>query len=114
VVGVTTAVSEYEDIGGHEEMTTSDRDAMARCLQSGLRDDVLLAFVPRWLADEKDIATVVTQPIDHETDKAYLVTIDGRDVWLPKSVIERFVPTVNATISVPQRDLTDFAGGGEA
>jgi hypothetical protein len=26
--------------------------------------------------------------IKHETEKAYLFVIDGKDVWLPKSVVQ--------------------------
>jgi len=113
---VTTAVSEYGDIeadGG--DFTISDRDAVARCLQTcGKGHKQLIAYVPGWLADEKGIDTVVDEIIKHETENAYLVVIGGNDVWLPKSVITRFVPAAGATISIPQRGLGEFAGGESA
>lgn len=106
---MTVTVTEYADIAV-EESTISDRDTIARCLQTADQGD-LVAFVPSWLRDEKDLSTVVSQPIEHETDKAYLVDVDGRDVWLPKSVITRFIAAPEASIAIPQRSIGEFAGG---
>jgi len=111
---VTTVVSQYGDIEADGEMTASDRDAVARRLQRDLADDVLLAFIPGWLRAEKRVDSVISRLIEYETDRAYLVEIGGRDVWLPKSVITRFVAESGADINVPQRGLAEFAGGGQA
>lgn len=112
MVDVTVTVEEYADIQ-NEGATLSDRDTIARCLQTADQHQ-LVAFVPRWLRDEKDVDAVICQPIEHETEKAYLVEVSGRDVWLPKSVITRFVATTDATIRIPQRGLSEFAGGETA
>jgi len=109
-----TAVNEYDDIKAGDEMTASDRDAVARCLQSGLQDDDLVAFIPDWLREENDIGAVIEQPIEHETEKAYLVEIHDRDVWLPKSVITRFTAEPGTVIAIPQRGLGEFAGESNA
>ena len=109
---MTVTVEEYDDIDV-EEATISDRDTIARCLQTADQDDIV-AFVPSWLRDEKDVDAVIHERIEHETDKAYLVDIGGRDVWLPKSVITRFVAAPGVTIAIPQRGLGEFAGGETA
>jgi len=109
---VTVTVEEYDDIDV-EEATISDQDAIARCLQTADQDD-LVAFVPSWLRDEKDVDAVIHERIEHETDKAYLVDIGGRDIWLPKSVITRLVAAPGATIAIPQRGLGEFTGGETA
>lgn len=109
---MTVTVEEYGDIN-IEEATVSDQDTIARCLQTADQDD-LVAFVPGWLRDEKDVEAVIHERIEHETDKAFLVDIGGRDVWLPKSVITRFVAATGASIAIPQRGLGEFAGGETA
>jgi len=114
VVAVTTVVSQHGDIKADGGMTTSDRDAVARRLQRDLADDVLLAFIPGGVREEKGVDSVISRLIKYETDKAFLVEIDGRDVWLPKSVITRFVAESGADINVPQRGLAEFVGGGQA
>jgi len=111
---VTTVVGQYGDIKADGEMAASDRDAVARCLQRDLGDDILVAYVPGWLREEKGVDSVISRPIEYETDKAYLVEVDGRDVWLPKSVVTRFVAESGADINVPQRGLAEFAGSGQA
>lgn len=105
-------VEEYDDIDV-EEATISDQDAIARCLQTADQDD-LVAFVRDWVREEEDIGAVIHERIEHETDKAYLVDIGGRDIWLAKSVITRFVAAPGATIAIPQRGLGEFAGGETA
>lgn len=109
---MTITVEEYGDINV-EEATISDRDAIARCLQTADQED-LVAYVPGWLRDEEDIGAVIHERIEHETDDAYLVEYDGRDVWLAKSVITRFIAAQGASISIPQRGLGEFAGGETA
>jgi hypothetical protein len=43
--------------------------------------------------------------IVHETEKAFLFNIGGKEVWLPKSVIE--VDKDSKTITLPERMATD-------
>jgi len=105
-------VEEYDDID-IEEATISDQDAIARCLQTAGQGE-LVAFVPSWVREEEDIGAVINERIEHETDKAYLVDIGGRDVWLAKSVITRFVAASDVSISIPQRGLGEFTGGETA
>ena len=107
---MAVVVEDYDDIDA-DGATASDRDAIARCLNNAGEDD-LVAYVPRWLADEKDIDTVIAEPIEYSSEKAHLVEIHDRDVWLPKSVITRFV--ARERVGIPQRGLAEFAGGGQA
>lgn len=115
-----TIVEGYADLISDPKLPGDDPDIIARELQERTGEDQLVAWLPEWLAEEKDIGTVgrsdhvVSGRVDHETEKAYLL-VDGRDeAWLPKSVIRVFRAAPGAEISIPQRGLTDYAtpGGG--
>jgi len=86
-----TLVKGYADLVSDGKLHGDDPDIVARELQDvGGEDEFLVAWLPDWLVDEKDLDTVgrsehvVSGRVDHETEDAYLVK-DGRDeAWLPK------------------------------
>jgi hypothetical protein len=43
--------------------------------------------------------------IKHETEKAYLFVIDGKDVWLPKSVVQ--VNETDKEVTMPESMAID-------
>ena len=117
--GVEIAVEGYADLVSDRKLAGRDADLVAQELTAYADvEDGIVAWVPEWILDEKDIDTVgrsehvVSGRVDAETDKAYLVVSGHADAWLPKSVIRvyRLTPGLSE-IHVPQRDLGAFAGG---
>jgi hypothetical protein len=49
----------------------------------------------------KELAEVKYDAIVHETEKAYLINFGGKEVWLPKSMIEVDIDTM--TVTMPER-----------
>ena len=112
-------VKGYADLASDAKLRGDEPDVVARELQDvGGEEEYLIARIPDWLAEEKDLEpvgrseNVISGRIDHETEDAYLVK-DGRDdAWLPKSVIRVYRLAPGSEISIPQRGLTDYAREG--
>jgi len=112
-------VKGYADLASDRNLKGDEPDVVARELQDvGGEEEYLVAWIPDWLAEEKDLEpvgrseNVISGRIDHETEDAYLVK-DGRDdAWLPKSVIRLYRLAPEAEISIPQRGVTDYAREG--
>jgi hypothetical protein len=49
----------------------------------------------------KKLTDIEYDKIVHETEKAYLISFGGKEVWLPKSMIEVDVDTM--TVTMPER-----------
>jgi hypothetical protein len=118
-MGDDVVIKGYADLVSDAKLPGDDPDTVARELQAhGSDDDYLVAWIPDWLVDEKDIETngrsdnVVSGRVDYETEKAYLL-VDGDEVWLPKSVIRVYRVAGDVDLEIPQHGLTDFADGGE-
>jgi hypothetical protein len=109
----------YADLVSDPKLEGDDPDDVARELQDvGGEEEYLVAWLPDWLAEEKDLKpvgrseNVVSGRIDHETEDAYLVKSGRDDAWLPKSVIRVYWLAPGVEISIPQRGLTDYAREG--
>ena len=119
MTGDEILVKGYADLISDSKLKGDDSDDVARELQDiGGKDDYLVAWLPDWLADEKDLEpggrseNVVSGRIEHETEDAYLVQDGRNEAWLPKSVIRVYQAAPDAEISIPQRGLTDYAREG--
>jgi hypothetical protein len=84
----------YADLINDSKLRGDDPDVVGLELRElGGDTDHLVAWLPGWLVDEKDVelvgrsGNVVSGQVDYETEKAYLVVVDGDEIWLPKSVI---------------------------
>lgn len=97
-------VANYGELISDSELNVEAADAIAGALSDGAE---VVAYLPEWLATEKAIAgyggcdRVAAGALEHETDRAYLVsTSDGED-WLPKSQIHVFESAPDAAIVAP-------------
>ena len=125
VVGVTSDdvdVKGYADLISDSKLRGDDPDVVGRELQDlGGDTDYLVAWLPGWLVDEKDVElvgrshNVVSGRVDYETEKAYLVVVDGDEIWLPKSVIRVYRTAGDVDLEIPLTTLDRFAsnGGGD-
>jgi hypothetical protein len=125
VVGVTSDdvdVKGYADLISDSKLRGDDPDVVGRELQDlGGDTDYLVAWLPGWLVDEKDVElvgrsdNVVSGQVDYETEKAYLVVVDGDEIWLPKSVIRVYRTAGDVDLEIPLTRLDRFAsnGGGD-
>ena len=109
----------YADLISDAKLRGDDPDIVARELQAnGENDDYLVAWLPDWLVDEKDVEplgrsdNVVSGRVDYETEKAYLVVVDGDEIWLPKSVIRVYRVAGDIDLEIPQNNLDSFASNG--
>lgn len=108
------AVSSYADLISDDELSVSTADAVAMALTS---DVEFVAWVPEWLAEDKAaIASphheqVVAGMVEHETEKAFLISRDDGEEWVPKSAIRRFEATEDAEIQTPQKGFDSFEEG---
>ena len=115
MTGDEILVKGYADLISDPKLKGDDPDDVARELQDiGGEEDYLVAWLPDWLAEEKDLEpigrseNVVSGRLEHETEDAYLVQ-DGRDeAWLPKSVIRVYRLVAGAEISIPQQGPTSI------
>ena len=111
-------VTSYGDLAADGSIDVRDVDAIAELLgEHGHKDDWLIAWVPAWILEEKDLdpapasKQVVHGRIEHETAKAYCVAAGRDDIWIPKSVIRVYERGTDAEIKIPRRGLSDFEGG---
>ena len=118
-----TVVKGYADLISDAKLHGDDPDIVARELEDLTgQDDYIVAWLPDWLVEEKDIEPigrsehVVSGPVDHETEKAYLLVTDSGEVWLPKSVIREYRVAGDVEFTIPQTGLADYStdGGGSA
>jgi hypothetical protein len=116
--GPVEVVGGYADLISDPKLRGDDPDVIGRELQSS-DDEEIVAWVPDWLVDEKDVDTVagsgnvLSGQVDYETEKAYLVVVGRDEAWLPKSVIRVFEATDEADLTVPQTGITEFGTGAE-
>ena len=113
----TIFVDGYADLASDRKLHGMDPDVVARELsEHGHKSDWMVCWIQDWVFDEKPIEPVdgsqqlISGRIEAETDKAYLIAVGRDEVWLPKSVLRRYV-TDAEEISVPQHGLTDFGEG---
>lgn len=96
-------VASYGDLIKHPELGVQTADAVAYELESGAD---FVAWVPEWLSDSKPIAPsdlhaqVVAGDVEAETEKAYLVSTEAGESWLPKSQIYVFERVDGATLTI--------------
>ena len=122
VVGVTSDdvdVKGYADLISDSKLRGDDPDVVGRELQDlGGDTDYLVAWLPGWLVDEKDVElvgrsdNVVSGQVDYETEKAFLVVVDGDEIWLPKSVIRVYRTAGDVDLEIPLTRLDSFASNG--
>ena len=144
-------VKAYADLISDSKLRGDDPDVVGRELQElGGDTDYLVAWLPDWLVDEKDVDddrkeraeerrerreerddpddqddrdqedvelvgrsdNVVSARVDYETEKAYLVVVDGDEIWLPKSVIRVYRTTGDVDLEIPLTRLDSFASNG--
>ena len=110
----------YADLISDSKLRGDDPDVVGRELQElgGDTADHVVAWLPDWLVDEKDVElvgrsdNVVSGQVAGETEKAYLVVVDGDEIWLPKSVIRVFRTTGDVDLEIPLTRLDSFASNG--
>lgn len=109
-------VESFADLASDRDLRGVEPDVVARELQRREgTDDALVAWAPKWLVEEKDIAPVgksdqvLAGVVDAETEKAVLLACDGAESWLPKSVIKVYRRAEDAEIRLPQVGLREFA-----
>jgi hypothetical protein len=119
-VGVDEVIVDgYADLVADGTLRGLEPDIVARELQA--RDasadgdgNGIVAVLPDWLRDEKELEPVgrstriVSGRVDHETPKAYLVVDGATEAWLPKSVIRVYRAATDATLEIPQQGLLEF------
>jgi len=98
VVGVTSDdvdVKGYADLARDSKLRGDDPDVVGRELQDlGGDTDYLVAWLPGWLVEEKDVElvgrsdNVVSGQVDYETEKAYLVVVDDETEDAPRPVTD--------------------------
>jgi len=98
VVGVTSDdvdVKGYADLISDSKLRGDDPDVVGRELQDlGGDTDYLVAWLPGWLVEEKDVElvgrsdNVVSGQVDYETEKAYLVVVDDETEDAPRPVTD--------------------------
>lgn len=114
----TIVVEGYPDLAADRKLSLREADAVSIALRTiPAREEYLVAWVEDWVLADKDLdpvesgTQVVSGRIEAETDKAYLLA-DGRDqAWLPKSVMRVYRAAPDADLAIPQRQVSDFAGG---
>jgi len=106
----------YADLISDSKLRGDDPDAVGLKLQElGGDTDYLVAWLPDWLVDEKDVElvgrsdNVVSGQVDYETEKAYLVVVDGDEIWLPKSAIRVYRTAGDVDLEIPLTRLDSFA-----
>lgn len=116
-----TTVRGYADLASDGSLRGDDPDTIARELGDvGGDDEYVVAWLPDWLAAEKELSTVgrsdnvVSGRVEHETGKALLVANNDGEAWLPKSVVRVFETADGADLEVPQVALSDWGEGGES
>ena len=112
-------VKGFDDLISDSKLRGDDPDFVGRELQElGGDTDHMVAWLPDWLVDETDVElvgrsdNVVSGQVDFETDKAYLVVVDGDVIWLPKSVIRVFHTAGDVDLEIPLTRLDRFASNG--
>lgn len=114
--GSVRRISSYGDLISDAELDVSAVDAVAHELDSGSE---FVAWVPDWLLSQKDIESsvhhqdIVAGEIEHESDKAYLVSVGREEAWLPKSQIHVYTQAEDAEIAVPDTHSDADEGAGE-
>lgn len=97
-------VANYGELISDSVLNIEAADAVARALENNAE---FVAYLPEWLAEEKatagygDCDRVIAGVIEHETDRAYLVSVSGVEDWLPKSQLHVFESAPDAAIVVP-------------
>jgi len=109
----------YADLARDSKLRGDDPDAVGLELQDlGGDTDSLVAWLPDWLVDEKDVElvgrsdNVVSGQVAGETEKAFLVVVDGDEIWLPKSVIRVYRTAGDVDLEIPVTRLDSFASNG--
>jgi len=109
----------YSDLISDSNLRGDDPDVVGLKLQElGGDTDHVVAWLPGWLVDEKDVEpvgrsdNVVSGQVDYETEKAYLVVVDGYEIWLPKSVIRVYRTAGDVDLEIPLTRLDRFASNG--
>jgi len=109
----------YADLINDSKLRGDDPDVVGLELRElGGDTDHLVAWLPGWLVDEKDVElvgrsdNVVSGQVDYETEKAYLVVVDGDEIWLPKSVIRVYRTAGDVDLEIPLTRLDSFASNG--
>ena len=101
----TVTVSSYGDLISDDALTVASADAVAQALNDGVE---FVAHVPEWLFGAKGFDPgpegILTGPLVYESEKAYLVEIEGKDVWLPKSAIRVYEAAPDAQLYTPTQE----------
>lgn len=96
-----TRVANYGDLI-RSDLSVDEADAVARELANGAE---FVARIPDWLYGKKGfdggLAGVISGELVYESEKAYLVGIEGEDVWLPKSHTQVYEATPDAELYLP-------------
>ena len=97
-------VAKYGDLIGDADLSVEQADAISKALGKGFD---LAAALPEWLASDKRAAgfggceTVVAGYVEHETEKAYLLSNPEAEDWFPKSQITTYEATPDAELYLP-------------
>jgi len=122
MTGETYVIDSYGDVARLGKLSHRDVDVVAELLlEHGLKPDWVIARVSSSMLESKvaehGIATakgsdqIVHGRKLHETEAAVRVAIGREQVWFPKSTLMRFERGVDAEITIPKRELSEFVGG---
>lgn len=97
-------VAAYGDLIGDSDLSVAEADAISEALR---REFEFVAHIPEWLADDKAVAgfgehpTIAVGTIEHETERAYLISRGDDEDWFPKSQIIVYESTPDAELYTP-------------
>lgn len=97
-------IASYGELIQIPELNVQAADAVAYELES---DAAFVAWIPEWLIDSKQLtpsdhhAQIIAGDIEAETEKAYLISTEVADSWLPKSQIRVFERADDASLTIP-------------